>query len=83
MILFRFVCSISRNSDTDISYLRSDDIVRIVILSLQFEIEKKTHALTIFFQMGPSLFSGAENTLGTKRQVQDKPIKAAEPVLLL
>lgn len=33
--------------------------------------------------MGPSFFSGAENTLGTKRQVQDKPIKAAEPVLLL
>lgn len=33
--------------------------------------------------MGPCLFSGAENTLETKRQVQDRPIKAAEPVLLL
>lgn len=33
--------------------------------------------------MGPTLFSGAENTLGTKMQVQDKPMKAAEPALLL
>lgn len=38
---------------------------------------------TIFFQVAPCLFSGAENTLRTKMHVQDKPMKAAEPVLLL
>lgn len=39
--------------------------------------------LTIFFQRAPSLFSGAENTLETNMQVQDRPMKAAEPELLL
>lgn len=39
--------------------------------------------LTIFFQRAPSLFSAAENTVETKRQVQDRPMKAAEPELLL
>lgn len=45
--------------------------------------KEKAFSLTIFFQVGPSLFSGAENTLDTKRQVQDRPTKAAEPVALL
>lgn len=47
------------------------------------EKKKKAFSLTIFFQVGPSLFSGPENTLDTKRQVQDRPTKAAEPVALL
>lgn len=45
--------------------------------------KEKAFSLTIFFQVGPSLFSEAENTLDTKRQVQDRPTKAAEPVALL
>lgn len=45
--------------------------------------KEKAFLLTIFFQVGPSLFSGAENTLDTRRQVQDRPMKAAEPVALL
>lgn len=48
-----------------------------------FNLKYQTLSLTIFFQTGPSLFSGTENTLGTKRQVQEKLMKAAEPVLLL
>lgn len=39
--------------------------------------------LTIFFQRTPSLFSGAENTLEANLQVHDRPMKAAEPELLL
>ncbi|TNN77640.1 hypothetical protein EYF80_012230 [Liparis tanakae] len=45
--------------------------------ALDFHLQEKTTDHTI----GPSFFSGAENTLGTKRQVQDKPMKAAEPAV--
>lgn len=43
----------------------------------------KKPLLTIFFHRVPSLFSGAENTLAVKRQVQDRQMKAADPEHLL